>query len=159
MSATSGEVMARARRVRWLLLALGRALRFYANGAISDRTVLRRMVNEEYADFFPSTLWWFISERQKPDSPPIRPAVVLTSGDQLSPSMRKRKKAVTRATRIQALLTELDQQLIFFVNGTTEEKQTLKEWLVGWRIGRALCTLQTPWHEECMLEWRYFNQW
>jgi hypothetical protein len=157
MSSTGSDVMARARRVRWLVLTLGRVVPFFLQGAVSDRAVLRRIVNKEHADFVLSTLFWFVDGYVRP--PPTRPAVALNSSAQLSLSMRKRKAAVVKATKTQELLAELEQQLILFINGTAEEKQTLREWLVwnGWRIGNALSALQPPWDEGDVRHWRLFN--
>lgn len=154
-SATRSEVMARARRVRWLVLALGRVLTFFIEGKVSDRAVLQRMVNKEYAYFVFSTLSWLLFRYVQPTS---RPAVALSSGAQLPLSMRKRKPAVAKATKTQQLLAELEQQLSFFVNRTAEEKQILERWLIGWRIGRAISVLRPPWDEGDVRSWRLFNQ-
>jgi len=139
-----------------LVLALGRAARFFFDGAVSDRDVLRKMIGKEYAYFFTYILFWFVDGPKYPE--PKRPPVALTPGAQLPPSLRKRKAAVARATRIQELLTELDNELTFFFSGTEEDKQTLRRWLVGdgWRIGRALALLQKPWDE---LDVRFQRVW
>lgn len=71
--------------------------------------------------------------------------------------MGRRTEAIAKAAKVEKLLTDLEQQLAFFANGTLEDQRTFKRWLVGWRVGRALSLLMALWYEDNVRSWLFFN--